>query len=58
MAEVLSIKCPFCKKDLPLLRSKRNRDYSDCKCCFISAKEKAKDFYKDLEKINLDEKDA
>lgn len=57
MPSVYSIKCPFCKKDLPMLRSKTNKDYFNCKCCTIFLKNKAKDSYKDLEKINLDEKD-
>lgn len=57
MAKVLSIKCPFCKKNIPLLSSKTNRHYSNCTCCFISVKNKAKEFYKKLERLNVDEED-
>ena len=55
MAQAYSIKCPVCGKDLPILKNKKNVDYCNCNCCFISLKKVAKNSYPNFKVIEVQE---
>lgn len=55
MAQAYSIKCPVCGKDLPILKSTRNKDYANCDCCYISLKTPAKSSYNKFKVIEVEE---